>query len=99
MRAQLRNGAEADRPLRQLRLDRSVHIKRIGHAVDDAGLENSGRAPSIAAHLGGRPRASAAATGPLTCLFRLAAATLGPGRVERLRLRIARVGAEQEIER
>src|SRR5215475_13852116 len=40
MRAQLCNRAELHRSVRQLGLDRSVSVKRIGHAIDDAGFEN-----------------------------------------------------------
>src|SRR5262249_56173321 len=43
MRAQFGDRAELDRSVRQLGLDRSIRIKRIGHAVDDPGLENGGR--------------------------------------------------------
>src|SRR5215469_10126737 len=44
MRPQLGDRAEAHRPLRQLRLDRSVGVERIGHAVDHAGFEDGGLA-------------------------------------------------------
>ena len=40
MRAQFGDRAELDRSVRQLGLDRSIRIKRVGHAVDDAVLEN-----------------------------------------------------------
>ena len=43
MRSQFGDGAEADGSLRQLGLDRSVRVERIGHAVDHAGLEDRGR--------------------------------------------------------
>ena len=42
MRAQLGDGAEPDRPMRELGLDRSVRVKRVGHAVDDAGFQDRG---------------------------------------------------------
>src|SRR5215472_11340593 len=42
MRAQFGDRAELDRSLWQLGLNRSIRIKRIGHAVDDPGLENGG---------------------------------------------------------
>ena len=38
--AQVRDGAEAQRALRQLGLDRTVRVQRIGHAVDDAGFQD-----------------------------------------------------------
>ena len=41
MSAQFGDRAEPDRPLRQLRLDRSIRVKRVGHAIDDAGFEDS----------------------------------------------------------
>src|SRR5262249_35544011 len=40
MRAQFCNRAELHRSVRQLGLDRSVSIKRVGHAIDHAGFEN-----------------------------------------------------------
>src|SRR5262249_1317008 len=42
MRAQLGDRAEPDRPVRSLGLDGCVGVKRIGHAVDDAGFEDRG---------------------------------------------------------
>src|SRR5262245_14029705 len=42
MRAQLGDRSEPDRPVRELGLDRAVRVKRIRHAVDDAGLEDRG---------------------------------------------------------
>src|SRR5262245_56341312 len=41
MRAQLCNRAELHRSVRQLGLDRSVSVKRVCHAIDHAGFENS----------------------------------------------------------
>src|SRR5262245_40442057 len=40
MRAQLCNRAELHRSVRQLGLDRSVSVKRVGHAIAHAGFEN-----------------------------------------------------------
>src|SRR6476469_9185355 len=44
VRPQLGDRAELDRSVRQLGLDRSIGVKRIGHAVDDSRFENGGRA-------------------------------------------------------
>src|SRR5260370_4160399 len=40
VRAQLCVRAGLDRSVRQLGLDRSISVKRVGHAIDDAGFEN-----------------------------------------------------------
>src|SRR5262249_5140544 len=42
--AQLVDRGKTQRALRQLRLDRTVDIERVAHAVDDAGLEDRDRA-------------------------------------------------------
>src|SRR5262249_36286245 len=47
MRAQLGDRSEPDRPVRELGLDRAVRVKRIRHAVDDAGFEDRGRAARL----------------------------------------------------
>src|SRR5579871_5999164 len=44
MRPQLGDRAEPHCPLRKLRLDRSVGVERIGHAVDHPGFEDGGLA-------------------------------------------------------
>ncbi len=44
--AQFGDRAKAHGPLRNLRLDRAVGVERIGHPIDDAGLEDRGRRAS-----------------------------------------------------
>src|SRR5262245_29427136 len=55
MRAQLGDRSEPDRPVRELGLDRAVRVKRIRHAVDDAGFEDRGRAGRLSERRGLRP--------------------------------------------
>ena len=44
VRREFDDRAEAHGALRKLRFDRAIGIERIGHAVDNAGFENWGRA-------------------------------------------------------
>src|SRR5262245_54115697 len=55
MRAQLGDRSEPDRPVRELGLDRAVRVKRIRHAVDDAGFEDRGCAARLFERRGLRP--------------------------------------------
>ena len=50
--AQFGDRAEPQNALRQLRLDRTVRIKRVSHAVDNAGLEDRDRRRRVAADAG-----------------------------------------------
>src|SRR3979490_2831267 len=43
VRAQLGDRAEPHRSMRKLGLDRSVGVKRVGHALDDPGLQDRSR--------------------------------------------------------
>src|SRR5262249_10526667 len=55
MRAQLGDRSEPDRPVRKLGLDRAVRVKRIRHAVDDAGFKDRGGAARLFERRGLRP--------------------------------------------
>ena len=106
MGAQLGDGAEPHRPLWKLGLDRAVGVKRIGHAVDDAGFEDRGGfggrrrgGLGVLRRLGRRSRRSFKARlgGPRSALGCLALG--GPDRVETFARRLAHgLGAEQEVE-
>src|SRR5262245_29285401 len=112
MRAQLGDRSEPDRPVRELGLDRAVRVKRIRHAVDDAGFGDRGCAARLFERRGLRPAILDGyswlhlAFVPLNWWRRLGFGTLastgvrGPGSIEILALGYGtrRLRSKQKIE-
>jgi hypothetical protein len=99
MRPQLGYGPEADCSLRELRLDRSVGVERIRHAVDHTGFENGGGLRRfLGARIGGLRRPGRRLNRFIGMLVRPRRAPLGPDRIEGIRGRGARLAAEQKVE-